>query len=170
MLSLHLIFPIISISEDIFDWPYLKIDNETQIVLIQLMLLLLQAPLLLCVIVLHHCRVFSLQLHVCTSHTCRLIHKMGAWGSPHWLTASSATLHAATSYPMKTYNLFSDSASHLHTVNAQSLLTNTFNTFTHTCRRGGNSRQSACDRLYFQSCDSRRITAVSPPCVRISIS
>lgn len=116
ILSLDLIFPSICISQDIFDWPHLKIDNATHhTVVIRLVFRLLQAPLLLCVIVLHHCRVFSLQLHVCTSHTCHLIHKTGAWGSPHWLTASSATLHAATSYPMKTYNVFSDSASHLHT-------------------------------------------------------
>lgn len=47
-------------------------------------------------------------------------------------------------------------------VSAQSLLTNAFNTFTHTCRPGGNSRQLACDRLDFQSCHFRRIAAVSP--------
>lgn len=46
-------------------------------------------------------------------------------------------------------------------VSARSLLTNTFNTLTHTCRRGGDNRQSACDRLDFQSCHFRPIAAVS---------
>lgn len=48
-------------------------------------------------------------------------------------------------------------------VSAQSLLTNTFNTFTHTCRRVGNSRRSACDSFDFQSCHFRRSATVSPP-------
>lgn len=110
----HYMFSIICISQDFSDLPHLRIIIAThRILLIRLTLHLLQTPLLLCVIVLHHCRVFSLQLHVCLSHTCHLIHKTAAWASPHWLTASSATLHTATSYPMKTYNVFSDSASHL---------------------------------------------------------
>lgn len=47
-------------------------------------------------------------------------------------------------------------------VGAQSPLTNTFNTFTHTCRRGRGSRQSACDRLDFQGCHFKRVISVSP--------
>lgn len=106
---------------------------------------------------------------MCTSHTCHLIHKTGVWGSPHWLTASYATLHAATSYPIKTYNLSSDSASHLHTL-ARTAASKTHLVLSHTLVDVvGIANESARDSLYFQSCRFRHI-AMESPCVRISIS
>lgn len=117
ILPLHLLSQLYAVCRIFFDCVYLKIGNSTTSICSYLAhdVFVTGASAALCDCITSLESIFTLTACVCTSHTCHLIHKTGVRGSPHWLTASYATLHAATSYPIKTYNVSSDSASHLNT-------------------------------------------------------
>lgn len=109
----------------------------------------LQLLLLLCVIVLHHCSVFSVWVCVCTSHTCRLIHKTDCVRI--FSLADCVLRNIARRNVIANENLQRSLWLHLsliHTrVSTHSHLMHTFTVLTHSCS-GGNwyCNEKVCER------------------------
>lgn len=133
--------------------------------------ILLQAPLLLCVIVLHHCGAVSLQLHLWVPRIHAISFIKWLYGDLliGWLQATQHYMpqrHAQWKLTM-----FSLTPPLIYThVGAQSCLTNTFRTFTHTCRCSGKSKWASVWQFRYPKLPFYMYRHAEPWCERISIS